>query len=267
LHIFGNPHTFPQKTEQQMLSNRQKVILGLLDERGTAQVAALATELGVSTESIRRDVRTLEGSGHLVRTHGAVGLAGQIGEAPFHRRMRENADAKRSIAKAVARTIRDGDSVMLDTGTTTSFLARELVRHRNLTIVTNSSDIARALATQNGNRVFMAGGELRPDSGAALGRSANDFVSQFAVNHAVISVGAIDANGLMDFDLAEAEFARVVLSCGERRIAAADHSKFDRRGLISVCRFDALTDFYTDAAPPQPIADALASAGVRPSTG
>src|SRR4030095_595153 len=109
------------------------------------------------------------------------------GEAPFELRMRENAGAKRLIAQWVARTIQNGESIMLDTGTTTSFPARELLQHRNLTVVTNSSDIARTLATVNGNKVFMAGGELRSDSGAAFGVSAIAVVRRLSVNHAVLT--------------------------------------------------------------------------------
>ncbi len=240
-----------------MLSKRDAEILRLLHERGSMAISALAQALDVSLETIRRDVKPLEEAGQLVRIHGAVGLAGQLGEAPFQRRMRENADAKRAIARALAATIRDGESVMLDTGTTTSFLARELIGHRRLTIITNSSDIARTLATQNGNRVYMAGGELRPDSGAAFGPSALDFVSQFTVTHAVISAGAVDASGIMDFDLDEATFARRVLSRGERRVVVTDHTKFGRRGLIAVCPFTAITTLVTDCSPPPQIAEAI----------
>jgi DeoR family glycerol-3-phosphate regulon repressor len=246
-----------------MLPPRQADILKLLDERGTLGTSALAGILGVSAETIRRDLTRLEGSGQIVRLHGAVGLAGQLGEAPFHRRMRENAEAKRAIARAVAATIRNGDALMLDTGTTTSFLARELARHRNLTVVTNSSDIARTLATQNGNRVYMAGGELRPDSGAAFGKSALDFIARFRVTHAIVSAGAVDEGGIMDFDFDEAEFAHLVLSRGERRIAVTDHSKFARHGLVAVCAFADLTELATDRPPPGPIAAAIAAAGAR----
>ena len=244
-----------------MLSKRHEEIVRLLETSGSQTISALAEALDVSLETIRRDVKPLEESGLLVRTHGAVGLAGQLGEAPFQRRMRENAEAKRAIARAVAATIRDGEAVMLDTGTTTSFLARELVRHRRLTIITNSSDIARTLATQNGNRVYMAGGELRPDNGAAFGKSALDFVAQFTVEHAVISAGAVDVSGIMDFDLDEAEFARMVLSRGNHRIVVTDASKFGRRGLISVCPFGDVTHLFTNAAPPDDIGSALTGAG------
>ena len=178
--------------------------------------------------------------------------------------MRENADAKRAIARAVAATIRDGESVMLDTGTTTSFLARELLGHRRLTVVTNSSDIARTLATVNGNKVYMAGGELRSDSGAAFGVSAIEFVGRFSVNHAVISTGAIDASaGVMDYDLEEAEFARMVLSRGARTLVVTDHTKFGRQGLVQVCGFDGINELVTDRSPPADIGSALTAGGVK----
>lgn len=246
-----------------MLSKRHAEILKMLETHGTVSIAALAGHLGVSLETIRRDVRPLTDNGSIVRIHGAVGLAGQVGEAPFQRRMRENAAAKKAIARTLARSIRDGDSIMLDTGTTTSFVARELTGHRRLTVVTNSSDIARTLATVNGNRVYMAGGELRSDSGAAFGKSALEFISRFTVNHAIISAGALDAGGVMDFDLEEAELARLVLSCGERKAVVTDHSKFGRRGLITVTELAGIGELVTDRRPPPAIAAVLDSAGVR----
>ncbi len=246
-----------------MLTPRHGAILKLLEDKGPLSVTALAETLDVSTETLRRDVRALADAGAVVRVHGAVGLAGQMGEAPFHRRMRENAGPKQAIARAMAAQIADGDSLMLDTGTTTSFVARELLGHRRLTVVTNSSDIARTLATVNGNRVFMAGGELRGDSGASLGASALDFIRTFAVQHAIISAGAVDASGVMDFDLQEAEFARAVLLCGAQRVVVTDASKFGRRGFIRVSGFDAVDTILTDAAPPPDVAAALSQAGTR----
>ncbi|MBX3567774.1 MAG: DeoR/GlpR transcriptional regulator [Rhizobiaceae bacterium] len=245
-------------------SKRHGEILRLVQEAGTITIADLATRLGVSLETVRRDVKPLTGDGSVLKMHGAIGLPALAGEAPFERRMRENADAKRAIARAVAATIKDGDSVMLDTGTTTSFLARELTAHRRLTVITNSSDIARTLATVNGNKVYMAGGELRSDSGAAFGGSAVDFVSRFSVNHSVISTGAVDAvMGVMDFDLEEAEFARMVLSRGARRLVVTDHSKFGRQGLVQVCGFEGFGELFCDRAPPADLAAALSTAGVR----
>lgn len=246
-----------------MLTKRHSAILSLLQDRGSLSVSALSQQLRVSSETVRRDIRALVDAGAAVRVHGAVGLAGQIGEAPFDRRMRENAAAKRAIAHTMANRIADGDSLMLDTGTTTSFLARELLGHRRLTVVTNSSDIARTLATVNGNKVFMAGGELRGDSGAAMGVSALDFIRSFTVQHAIISAGAVDADGVMDFDLQEAEFARAVLSCGQHRVVVTDASKFGKRGYIRVASFNQINALITEAAPPPEISGRLQDAGVE----
>lgn len=245
-------------------SKRHRAILKLLQQDGTVTIADLARRLDVSLETVRRDIKPLASEGAILKMHGAISLPSVIGEAPFERRMRENSEAKRAIAAAMAATVRDGDSIMLDTGTTTSFLARELLGHRRLTVITNSSDIARTLSTINDNRVYMAGGELRSDNGAAFGVTAIEFVSRFSVSHAVISTGAIDAiGGIMDFDLEEAEFARMVLSCGRRTVAITDHSKFGRQGLVKVCDFAAIGEIITDRPPPSHIREVLDVASVR----
>ena len=239
-------------------------ILRLVRDRGTLTVAELASELMVSEETIRRDVRPLTLSGEVVKMHGAIALPHDVGEAPFERRMRENAEAKRAIARHASRLIADGDSLMLDTGTTTSLFARELLRKRNLTVVTNSSDIARTLATVNGNRVYMAGGELNGDNGAAFGASAVQFVSTFRVRHAFISIGAIDAvAGPADNYLAEAEFARMVLTCGENRFILTDSTKFGKRALIKVCDFSDVDVIVSERPPPSDLAGKLAAENVR----
>lgn len=245
-------------------SPRHSDILRLVRDHGTLTVADLAIGLGVSQETIRRDVRPLALSGEIVKVHGRVALPHDLGEAPFERRLRENAEGKRAIARHAATFIEDGDSLMLDTGTTTSIFARELLRKRNLTVVTNSSDIARTLATVNGNKVYMAGGELNGDNGAAFGASAVQFASAFNVRHAFISIAAIDSRaGPTDAYLDEAEFARMLLSRGERRYILTDSSKFGRKALIKVCEFSRIDCIVTDRPPPPDIIAALAEANVR----
>ncbi len=241
-------------------SPRQSSILRSVQQHGTVRIGQLADEMAVSLETIRRDIRPLVEGGTLAKLHGAVSLA----EAPFERRLRERAKEKKVIARHVAAGIADGDSVMMDTGTTTSILARELLTKRGLTIVTNSSDVARTLATVNGNKVYMAGGELHGDNGAAFGPSAIAFVSSFKVRHAIISIAAVDAEGgLMDQQLAEAEFARKVLECGRQRLVITDHSKFNRTALVRVAEFDEIDLLVTDQPPPEDLAQKLEAAGTR----
>ncbi len=245
-------------------SKRHAEILRIVREEGTCSISALADRFGVSHESIRRDVKPLTEIGELLKVHGAVTLPHRVGEARFEKRMRENAYAKRAIAKLAASQINDGDTVLLDTGTTTSVLARELLRRRGLTVVTNSSDIARTLATVNDNIVYMAGGELRGDNGAAFGASAIEFIKRFRVRHVMISIGALDAEaGAMDYNLQEAEFARIALTCGQRASIVTDHSKFGRSGLVSVCGLDGFHQLITDKAPDRELQDALDEAGVE----
>lgn len=246
-----------------IISKRRGELLRLLEKEGTIDVSDLAQRFDVSLETIRRDLKPLTDAGRVIKLHGAVALPGPAAEEPFQKRMRENAEAKRAISRAFARTVRDGDTLMLDTGTTTSFVARELARHRQLTIITNSTDIARTLASINGNRVFLAGGEIRGDSGAALGAVTIEYLRQFTVKHAVISAGAVSSDaGITDYDLAEAEIARIMLTCGERRLVVADSSKFQKRGLVQVCALAGFSELVTEAPPPKPLSDALAAASV-----
>jgi DeoR family glycerol-3-phosphate regulon repressor len=254
----------PFSTADAPRSKRHGDILRLVREQGTCAIAELAAQLNVSNESIRRDIKPLTVSGQLVKLHGAVTLPHHIGEAPFERRMRENQAAKREIAQLAAQTVADGDTLMLDTGTTTSILARELLKKRNLTVITNSSDIARTLATVNGNTVFMAGGQLRGDNAAAFGSSAIEFIRKFRVRHAIVSIGAIDAQtGPMDNDYGEAEFANAVLQQGERAAIITDNSKFGRSGLVRVCDFSDFDVLITNQAPPPAIAARLTEAQVE----
>jgi len=253
-----------QNHNDQPHSPRQATILHLLRDRGTAEVTALAEELAVSTETIRRDLRQLVERREVVKRHGSVALPFDLTEAPFERRMREHVEAKRAIARRAARLIEDGDSLMLDAGSTTSIFARELLKKSNLLVVTNSSDIARTLAGANGNKVFMAGGELNGDNGAAFGPTAIAFVAGFRVRHALISIAGLEADfGASDAHYAEAEFARTVLSRAEHRTILSDSSKFDRASLAQVGGFDQINRLVCDAMPQGRLAQALAAARVN----
>lgn len=245
------------------ISKRHGKILEILDSEGTVSIAALADRLRVSAETVRRDLRPLAARGTVVRMHGAVGLAGATGEAPFQRRMSENAEAKQRIARAAAAMIRNGDSLLLDTGTTTSFVARALRGHERLDVITNSTDAARILSGRPGNRVYLVGGHMNGDSGAVLGADAIAAVTGFRADHAVISAGAVSPRGIMDFEPEEAAFARALLGCGRHRTVVTDAGKFGREALVVVCDLQGIDVLVTDGDPPPNLAQALAQAGVR----
>jgi DeoR family glycerol-3-phosphate regulon repressor len=238
--------------------DRRRAILEAISLGGEARVVDLANRLRVSDETIRRDLKGLEAERLIRKIHGAFLPPEPLGEPRFDRRMALEEEAKKAIARLAAAQVRDGDAILLDTGSTTAYVARALHGHRNLLVVTNSVDIARTLATRNGNRVYMAGGELRADDGAALGVSATAFVQQFRVRLYFLSVGAIDLeDGLMDFHLEEAEFSRVAMRRAERTIVVADHTKFGRRALVSVCPLSAVQTLITDKPLRAPFQDRL----------
>ena len=133
---------------------RQNAILEALGESGSATVAQLMRALDVSDETIRRDIKAMADRGLVERVHGGVILPDLRREPGFRKRMGQNAAAKRAIARKAASLIRNGDSLMLDSGSTTAYVARALSEHRELFVVTNSVEIARLLSDgQRGNRV------------------------------------------------------------------------------------------------------------------
>lgn len=244
-------------------SQREHALLALLTASGSARIEALARHFGVSEETIRRNVRRLEAQGRVTKVHGGVHLREAGVEPSFAARMQQHPEAKRRIARAVAGLVGDGASLILDVGSTTAYVAQALQARRELLVVTNSLAVAHALTGRNGNRVFMAGGELRAHDGGAFGAEALAFVRQFRVGLAVLSVAAINAEaGFLLQDLREAEFSRAIIAQAETAIVAADASKFGRSAPIRIAEPAAITRLVTDAAPPGPVNALLQGAGV-----
>lgn len=254
----------PRDAEAGRLSSRQLALVQLVRAHGRLSVSALAERLEVSEETVRRDVRPLAAEGLLRKVHGAVTPPDPATEPPLQRRMLENVEAKQRIARLAAEQIEDGDSVMLDTGSTTIYVARELAARRGLKVVTNSSEAARVLAMAEGASVFLAGGEMRGDDGAVFGPQATAFVGQFFARWAILSIGAIDAeHGLMDYHAREAEFSQALIARADRVVVVADSSKFRRRAFARVCGLERIDMVITDAPPGAEAAARLAECGVE----
>jgi DeoR family transcriptional regulator, glycerol-3-phosphate regulon repressor len=229
---------------------RQARIIAALRQHGSLSVADLAGLLDVSDETIRRDAVPLQTNGEVLKLHGALALPHNMAEATFERRMREFAPAKLAIARAASQMVRDGDSLIMDTGTTTTFFARELRQRRNLTVITNSTEIARTLADVPGNKVYLAGGEMEADSGAAYGPTANDFISRFQVRHVFLSIGGLDLNhGPMNAHVHEADLAVAALRCANHRVILGDSSKFTAQAFVKVCAYSDIEVIVTEKPP------------------
>jgi DeoR family transcriptional regulator, glycerol-3-phosphate regulon repressor len=239
-------------------TKRQMDIMRLLQVEKSCSVIELATKLGVSDETIRRDIKQMTQTGAVEKIHGGVMLPHSSLEPPFLRRLEEQRFEKQKIAKLAATIIRDGETLLIDNGSTSCYIAKELSAHRNMTVVTNSTEVARDLCARNNNTVYMAGGELRADDSAAYGPTAVSFAKQFSTERAILSIGAVHSElGCLDFDLSEAEFKRAVIPQAASIVMVADHTKFNRPGVVNVCNFAQVDMLLTDKLPPQEIIDQI----------
>ncbi|MFT5893875.1 MAG: DeoR family glycerol-3-phosphate regulon repressor [bacterium] len=209
------------------MSKYQTHILHAVDMRGTVTVVELSQMLGVSGQTIRRVTQPLVEAGRINKVHGALVSNRIASDPPFLARMNQNRDAKVAIARLAAEIIQDEASVAIDTGSTSGFIAQALRKRRNLTVVTNSAFVASTLAIIPGNRVSMAGTQLRDHDGAAFDRSAFDVIERMQVDYAVLSASMVDARrGFLVHEQCEVDIATAMLGNATQAIMAVDHSKF-----------------------------------------
>ncbi|HTJ26989.1 MAG TPA: DeoR/GlpR family DNA-binding transcription regulator [Candidatus Limnocylindria bacterium] len=244
---------------------RRKEILGLANDQVELTVEEIAQRFGVSRETARRDLVHLDARGLLRRIHGGALKSQAASEPTLSDRMTENAEAKRRIARVAARCFEENDTLMIDTGSTTAFFAEELANFCRVTVITNSLAVATRLWSGTArHRVYLIGGEFNGERGETLGSVSLDQLSGFRADHAVITVGAIDAvGGFMDYDLEEAMIARTMIQQARSVTVIADRSKFDHVAMAQVCELSAVARLITDQAPPGPLTEALRAAGVE----
>tara|TARA_R110000751_G_scaffold131275_1_gene233499 strand:+ start:95368 stop:96207 length:840 start_codon:yes stop_codon:yes gene_type:complete len=243
---------------------QQEIVTALRRAGGSLRVQALARELDVTEETVRRNLKKLARNGIVEKVHGGARLSELEDEGDFRQRLAINPAAKQVIAKQVAALIANGSSLFLDVGSTTSYIADALRGHENLLVVTNSVSVAYKLSMRNNNRVFMAGGELRAHDGGAFNTHAMEFANNFKTDFAILSaVGINDADGFVLLDLDEAEFSRAIINNARTRIIAADSSKFQRQAPITICDPSEIQILVTDSAPPPSLAKAVAQWGVK----
>lgn len=243
--------------------DRQRDILNLLEPNQTRAIADIAKALSVSEETIRRELRVMEEAGSIVRLHGAVRLPPQEVEGPFDLRMQKNVAGKTRIAEAVVKFIADGDTLFLDSGSTSCFVAKALGEHRQLKIITNSLAVAQAVRKDRGHTLFLAGGELNTAYQAFSDRHAQDFLAGFRPSLSILTVGAVSLeHGLMDHSPSEAIMSRIAYSTANRVLLAVDHGKFGRIGLVHTAALKDVDILVTDAPLTPAFQDAFSHAEV-----
>ena len=198
----------------------------------------------------------------LRRYHGGAGLPSSVENLAYPTRQVLCLEEKRRIARVVARHIPDGASLLINIGTTTEEVAKALLDHEGLRIITNNLNVAAMLAGKADFQVIVAGGTVRPRDRGIVGEAAVDLIRQFKVDYGIIGTSGIDPDGtLLDFDYQEVRVAQAIIDSSRKVYLAADHSKFGRSALVrlgSLARVDAL---FTDAEPPPPSASCMRAEG------
>lgn len=246
------------------MTPRHRQLLEFLRQNGDTSVQELARVMGVTTQTIRRDVRSLEETELVARYHGGVGLPSTVENIDYAQRQVMNAEAKRRIARLVARYVESGRSLILNIGTTIEEVARALAQHRGIRVVTNNLNVAAILAGNEQAEVFIAGGLVRHRDRGVVGEATLDFMRQFKVDVGVIGVSGIEADGtLLDYDYREVRVAQAIIEQAREVWLVADHSKFTRSAMVRLGHLSEIDRFFTDAPVPAAVMKVLETAQVQ----
>ncbi len=248
--------------QQTLTEERRSRLLELVRVRGFAALPDLADELEVSESTVRRDLDHLEELGAARRTHGGVFYTGPSPKlAHFEQRQQAHWDKKRAIADVASRLIEDGDTVLLDGGSTTYELARLLVR-RPLQVVTNSLPVA-SLFTSTDVDLVLIGGYVHTRTGVCLGPYANQMLSELNVRRTVISVAGVNDSGYYNSNLLLVGTEQAMMTAADEVIVVVDSSKFGRTSLAHLCDLSAIDVLVADHGISEDWRSKIIAAGVK----
>lgn len=224
---------------------RHTRIRDLLSTSGQVSVERIVTELGVSRETIRRDLVELAARGEIRRVHGGAVLTGD--EPPIAVRHATRVREKRAIARKVASLVESGQTIFMDAGSTMNLVAEALATRTGLTIVTNAVDVAARFAARPGNDVHLLGGRFDAQIGCTNGSATIADIGRYQPHMVILSPVGIDAKaGASSFEMEEAEIARAMCANARRIVIAADHSKIGVRSRVAWCPADRIDLLVTD---------------------
>lgn len=241
------------KKEQIFVEERKAAIVDYVKAKKKAGVAELCEKFGVSSATIRNDLRDLEQNRLLVRTHGGVMVQGQARFEPAAAdKSVQHAEEKRAIALAALRRVEDGDTLILDTGSTTLELAKLLDQRKNLTVLTNDLAIAALLEGHPSATVHLVGGVLRKGFHCTVGSGAVEALRNLTVDKAFMAANAFSPEkGASTPDLNQAELKRCMVAMATKVYFLIDSSKFGRNSFACFCSPEQIDCLVIDAIAPE----------------
>ena len=246
------------------MRNRREKIVKLVQATGFVTIEYLAGKFGVTPQTIRRDIKALDEKGAVRRYHGgAAALTSTENVAYTERKVLCRAE-KQQIGRMVADRVPNNVSLFINIGTTTEEVARALIHHRGLRVITNNINVAIILSGNDNIEVFVAGGLVRQRDGGIIGPLTIDFLQQFRADFGIIGISGIDADGtLLDFDYREVRAARAIIDNSRQVFLAADHTKFGRNAMVRLGGLHEVDALFTDKPPPSAMNTVLEAADVR----
>lgn len=244
---------------------RRRAILDILNREGRVLVADMARQFRTSQVTIRKDLEILHAQGRAHRTHGGAlpAQASAIEDPTLREKEKLHRKEKLQIATAAARMVKEGQVVILDSGTTTTAIARALRGHKNLTIITNAVNIAAELAGST-FEVILTGGTLRRNSFSLVGPIAEETLRRLNADILFLGVDGFDVHyGLSTPNLLEAKVNRAMMEVARVVVAVCDSSKFGRRSLSSIAPPTAVHHLITDRGVPKSDLAALKKFGIQ----
>ena len=230
-------------------AERQKKMMEYIEANTSAQIHELAEKFHVSEATVRRDLDDLDQQGALRRTHGgAIKVDRSTSyESMYSEKISQMLEEKHRIAEYAAQMVKPGDTVLIDSGTTTFFIAQALAHHENLTIITNDLYIAYQTPVQPASMLIVTGGTRRQGRQELVGSIPESFVRDSHVDVAFIGVDGIDlTGGVTNANFTEVGLKRLMIASAARSVIVADHTKFGRVALARICDLKDASLLITD---------------------
>jgi len=245
-------------------AERLAAILQNIAEAGSIDVARVSADLAVSPATLRRDLKSLQDRGLLVRTHGGAVASGVGFELPLRHREARHQPEKRAIGRLAASLVPDGAVVGMTGGTTTTEVARALANDAGITVVTNALNIATELVLRPSLRVVVVGGAARHASYELVGPAAEVVIERYHLDVSFIGVDGLTVEeGCSTFDEMEAHTDHAFIRRARRTIVVTDGTKLGKRTFARICRTDEVDDLVTDSAADPAFLTRLRDAGVN----
>lgn len=246
-------------------TERQREILEYMKSRdNTVTIEELKKIYRVTNETLRKDLIEMEQSGAIYRVFGGAVLQEKVKEVPFLQRYQEHMGAKMEIAREAVKLISDRDFIALDAGSTNLCFAMSFPEETQISVLTNSCDIARALCEKTQARVLMTGGQLRAKNMSMTGEVAEDVLQKYKVSKVFLTCAGVGLDyGVMDAHESESRVKKAMIRIASEKYLLVDHTKFEGVTPITVCPLESLTAIITDSGTDMQIVESYKQAGIR----